>query len=59
VNPLTMFMRSLGNPGALANARAMLDARYAEDWLVHGLTRRLESSGTTTSPAAGAATTAA
>ena len=42
VNPLTTFVRSLGNDGALANARAVLDARVREDWLVQGLARRLE-----------------
>jgi hypothetical protein len=43
VNPLTTFVRSLGNDRALANARAVLDARRHEDWLVQGLARRLES----------------
>jgi hypothetical protein len=42
VNPLTTFVRSLGNAGALANAQAVLDARDREDWIVQGLTRRLE-----------------
>jgi hypothetical protein len=42
VNPLTTFVRSLGNDGALANAQAVLDARVREDWLVQGLTLRLE-----------------
>ena len=45
VNPLTTFVRSLGNDGALANARTVLDARRHEDWLVQGLARRLESIG--------------
>jgi hypothetical protein len=42
VNPLTTFVRSLGNAGALANVQTVLDARAQEDWLVQGLTRRLE-----------------
>jgi hypothetical protein len=45
MNPLTTFVRSLGNDGALANAQTVLDARRHEDWLVHGLARRLESTG--------------
>ena len=44
VNPLTTFVRSLGNDGAIANARAVLEARVREDWLVQGLTLRLERS---------------
>ena len=62
VNPLTTFVRSLGNDGALANARTVLDARRHEDWLVQGLARRLESIGPDSpaaEPAAAAATTAA
>ena len=51
VNPLTTFVRSLGNEGALANARSVLDAHRHEDWVIQGLTRRLESIGTD-SPAA-------
>jgi hypothetical protein len=47
VNPLTTFVRSLGNDGALANAQAVLDATHHEDWLVQGLARRLESTGPT------------
>jgi hypothetical protein len=50
VNPLTTFVRSLGNDGALANAQAVLDARAREDWLVQGLARRLDR----TAPAAAA-----
>jgi hypothetical protein len=42
VNPLTTFVRSLGNDGALANARAALEAREREDWLVQGLASRLD-----------------
>jgi hypothetical protein len=45
MNPLTTFVRSLGNDGALANVRTVLDARRHEDWLVQGLARRLESAG--------------
>jgi hypothetical protein len=45
MNPLTTFVRSLGNEGALANAQTVLDARRHEDWLVQGLARRLESTG--------------
>ena len=44
MNPLTTFVRSLGNDGATANARAVLEARVREDWLVQGLTLRLERS---------------
>jgi len=44
VNPLTTFVQSLGNAGALANVQVMLDARGREDWLVEGLARRLEGS---------------
>ena len=42
VNPLTTLVRSLGNDGALANARAVLEAHRREDWLVQGLAHRLE-----------------
>ncbi|MFL6206097.1 MAG: hypothetical protein ACJ739_12190 [Acidimicrobiales bacterium] len=42
MNPLTTFVRSLGNPGAVANVRTVLDARRGEDWLVQSLARRLE-----------------
>jgi hypothetical protein len=45
VNPLTTFARSLGNDRALANARAVLDARRREDWIIQGLARRLEGIG--------------
>ena len=45
MNPLTTFVQSLGNDRALANARAVLDARRHEDWLIQGLARRLESTG--------------
>jgi len=43
VNPITSFVRSLGNAGALANARRAVEARAREDWLVDGLARRLDS----------------
>ena len=49
MNPLTTFVRSLGHDGATANARAMLEARGREDWLVQGLTLRLERSNTSLS----------
>ena len=49
VNPLTTFVRSLGNDGATANARAVLEARVREDWLVQGLTLRLERSNASSS----------
>ncbi len=42
VNPLTTFVRSMGNDRALANARAVLEARQREDWLVQGLAHRLD-----------------
>jgi hypothetical protein len=42
VNPLTTLVRSLGNDGAVANARAVLDATAREDWLVQGLVHRLD-----------------
>ena len=45
MNPLTTFVRSLGNDRALANARAALEAHRREDWLVQGLARRLEGTG--------------
>ena len=62
VNPLTTFVRSLGNDGALRNAQTVLDAHRHEDWLVQGLARRLESidpTPATADPAVAAATTAA
>ena len=62
VNLLTTFVRSLGNDGALRNARSVLDARRHEDWLVQGLARRLESTGPTPStvdPTTAATTSAA
>lgn len=61
MNPLTTFVRSLGNDGALANAHAVLEARVQEDWLVQGLSRRLEHAApsTVSAPAAAAKATAA
>jgi hypothetical protein len=59
VNPLTTFVRSLGNDRALANARTVLDARRQEDWLVQSLTRRLESTGPHAPAIAPAATSSA
>ena len=38
---LLEIMRSLGNAGAVANARVLLDERRREDWLVRTLARRL------------------
>ena len=55
VNPLTTFVRSLGNDGALANAQAVLDARAREDWIVQGLTKRLERSAPVAAAVPGAA----
>jgi hypothetical protein len=48
VNPLTTFVRSLGNERALANARSVLDARVLEQRLVECLVRRLEDVPETT-----------
>lgn len=42
VNLLTTFLRSLGNDRAQANAGAFLEERQREDWLVQGLSRRLD-----------------
>lgn len=42
VNLLTTLVRSLGNDRALDNARAMIEARQREDWLVQGLANRLD-----------------
>jgi hypothetical protein len=39
---LSTFLRSLGNDGALTNARTVLDAREQEDWLIAGLALRLD-----------------
>lgn len=59
MNPLTTFVRSLGNDGAVANALAMLDARRHEDWLVQGLERRIQGSVALAASASHAATAAA
>jgi hypothetical protein len=39
---LTTFLRSLGHRGSLANVQAVIDDRAREEWLVEGLTHRLE-----------------
>ncbi len=52
VNPLTTFVRSMGNDRAVANVQAMLDARVLEDWLVRGLAHRLERAAPSAVPAA-------
>ena len=59
VNPLTTFVRSLGNDRALANARTVLEVRRTEDWLVQGLARRLEGTGPEPAVAEPAAATTA
>lgn len=51
VHPLTTFVRSLGNDGAVANAQAVLDAQVLEDWLVKGLAHRVERSTPSALPA--------
>lgn len=56
VNPLTTFVRSMGNDRAVANVQAMLDARVLEDWLVQGLAHRLERSAPSAVPAAAVVT---
>ena len=56
VNPLTTYVRSLGNDRAVANARAMVEAKQREDWLVQGLARRLDRNPAIASPAAARAT---
>jgi hypothetical protein len=47
VNPLTTFVRSLGNDRAVANALTALDARLHEEQLVQRLARRIESASAT------------
>jgi len=42
VNPLITLVRSLGNDRAVANVTAILNDRQREDWLVQGLTLRLD-----------------
>jgi hypothetical protein len=39
---ISTLLRSLGNDGALTNARAVLDEREREDWLIAGLALRLD-----------------
>jgi hypothetical protein len=39
---LTTLLQSLGNAGAVANARSVLDARVREDGQVEALVRRLD-----------------
>ncbi len=48
------WLRSLGNVGAIANARALHMERRREDWIVDALTRSLPSAPTV-EPAARAA----
>ena len=55
MNPLTTFVRSLGNDRALANARAMVEKRQREDWIIQGLASRLDRLPVAT-PAAATAT---
>ena len=52
VNPLTTFVRSLGNDRALANAKVMVEAKEREDWLVEGLASRLDRLPAVAAPAA-------
>lgn len=47
---LSTFLRSLGNDGALTNARLVLEAREHEDWLIAGLALRLEGWADTAPP---------
>ena len=42
---LTTLVRSLGNAGAQANARLVLESRQREDWIIESLARRLEVTG--------------
>lgn len=53
--PLTTLLRTLGNDGAVANARTVLEHQQRETWLVQGLSRRLEDTKQPVSPAASAA----
>jgi hypothetical protein len=39
---LTTLLQSLGNAGAVANARSAIEARVQEDWVVDGLAHRLD-----------------
>jgi hypothetical protein len=57
VNLLTTFVRSLGNDRALANAGAAMEAAKREDWIIQGLSLRLDRlPGPATQPAAMRAT---
>jgi len=40
--PITAALRSLGNAQTLTNARAELDERAREAWLIAGLVSRLD-----------------
>jgi hypothetical protein len=42
MSQLTTYLRSLGNPGAVANVRLVLEARRREEWVIEGLSRRLD-----------------
>lgn len=42
MNRLIELLRSLGNEGAVANARLVLDEHRRDEWLVRSLVRRLE-----------------
>ncbi len=42
MSSLTTLLQSLGNHGAMANARLSLQAREREDWIVEALARRLD-----------------
>jgi hypothetical protein len=45
VSQLTTLLRSLGNQGAVTNARRVIESRQREDWVVEGLSRRLDPAG--------------
>ena len=47
----TTLLRSLGNAGAVANVRAVLDARRREEWVLDSLLRRLEAAPLPVAPA--------
>jgi len=52
MSQLTTFLRSLGTAGAVANVRLVLEARQREDWVLEGLSRRLEPAAQVTQKAA-------
>jgi hypothetical protein len=57
VNLLTTLVRSLGNDRALANAGATMEAMKREDWIIQGLSLRLDRlPGPASRPAAISAT---